>query len=147
METYDDNDPSHQPLLVIPQRICFGNTVDTGTHQRSRWCSTTKNWKGWAHQEGDQVFMHGNYQMPDGNIGSTTLQWEIVTNANADALNAGTKGYGHCVDWYSTSTSFGHTNVFANVRFIREVENCNFDTDCVSEVDDGTACGNVDYTD
>lgn len=151
MTTYDDKDPNH--VQLVTQGICFENAViNTGTHQRLRWCSTTvQGWKGWAQQEGDQVFMHGNYIPmpspipPPETIGSTALQWEIVT----EAIDEGTKGFGHCVDWHKivpdVLNTYGYTKVFANVKFIR-VGECDFDADCLNGPPKRKACVQVGHS-
>jgi hypothetical protein len=163
MRAYDDHHPAHEPL--VRQRICFQKAADSGTHQRYCWYSTTKfGWKGWAHQEGDQVFMHGDYPVLDSSsIGDnvysytahTALQWEIVTNTNTATVRS-TKGFGHCVDWHKkpSKPNIGPTNVFANVKFIR-VGKCELPISCEKiddqieeiEIDSNTktACGKVNY--
>lgn len=105
---YDDSSTVHTELAT--QGICFYATGNLGTQQLYEWVSDTfPNWKGRAAQEGDQIFMHGDFA--NLNI-HDSMQWQIVTSST---LNLGT---GHWIEWASDG-SFGSTIGFANAKLER----------------------------
>ena len=102
---YDDASPVHTTLAT--QGICFQFIGVVGTQNRYRWRSTTfPDWNGIASQEGDQVFMHGDYAQ---NVGHDGIMWAIDTNKS---------GSGHWTEWRENA-SFGNTIVFANTTLLR----------------------------
>jgi hypothetical protein len=100
-------DPAANHNQLATQGICFQFIGFVGTHLRYRWYSTTfPDWNGIASQEGDQVFMHGDYDKDNGHDG---FQWEINTARN---------GAGHWFEWREDG-GFGITIGFANAVFQR----------------------------
>src|SRR6478672_10890085 len=102
---FDDSSPVHTQWAT--QSICFEFIGVVGTHTRYRWRSTTfPDWNGKATQEGDQVFMHGDYAK---DVGHDGMEWSIVTNKN---------GSGHWFEWREDG-GFGTTIGFANAEWQR----------------------------
>ena len=102
---YDDASPSHTQMAT--QNICFEFIGAVGTHYRYRWRSTTfPDWNGIASQEGDQVFMHGDYARDAGHDG---IKWTIDTARS---------GSGHWTEWREDGGN-GNTIVFANATLQR----------------------------
>lgn len=102
---FDDASPVHAQMAT--QSICFEFIGVVGTQNRYRWRSTTfPNWNGIASQEGDQVFMHGDYAQ---NVGHDGIMWTVDTNKT---------GSGHWTEWRENAT-FGNTVVFANATLVR----------------------------
>jgi hypothetical protein len=101
---FEDATPNHVQLAT--QGICFQPPAVVGTHIRGTWYSTTfPNWNGTYSQEGDQVFMYGDFGKDAGHDGIT---FEIVgvTPRNASA--------GHWHEWiengaYGITIGFGNT--------------------------------------
>jgi hypothetical protein len=92
---------------MATQGICFSVIGVVGTHIRYRWFSTTfPDWNGIASQEGDQIFMHGDYAR---DIGHDGIQWSIDTFKT---------GSGHWTEWREDG-GLGNTIVFANAVFQR----------------------------
>jgi hypothetical protein len=114
MTSYLDRSSKHQKKIV--QQVCFtAPSLAADTHCAYNWYSSFKGWSGKARQEGDQIFMHGDYSK---NNGHTSFQWEIVTQSKSREHQ--TKGFGHCVDWQNNKVgSLGSTMIFANVKFVR----------------------------
>lgn len=113
---YNDASPVHTQWAT--QGICFYPTGFNGTHQQYAWVSDTfPNWNGRAVQEGDQVFMHGDYATDIGHDGMT---WELTTVSSRDT------GFGHWEEWREDAR-LGRTIGFANTRLVR-VGKCEFDT-------------------
>lgn len=116
---YDDTNPAHRELAT--QGICFFYVGDRGTHQQYYWVSDTfPDWNGRASQEGDQVFMHGDYAA---NIGHDGMTWQLTTDSRGD------EGFGHWHEWRE-DIKYGRTIGFANTK-LRRVGNCrtaNFDS-------------------
>jgi hypothetical protein len=91
---YDDSSPIHQQWAT--QGLCFYDAGVVGTHQRYYWVSDTyPDWNGRATQEGDQIFMHGDFQWPFGNRdgGHDGMEWALVTMTPKDI------GAGHWKEW------------------------------------------------
>jgi len=102
---FDDSSPVHTQWAT--QGICFEFVGVIGTHTRYRWRSTTfPDWNGMATQEGDQVFMHGDYAR---DIGHDGMAWEIATNKS---------GSGHWFEWRENG-GYGITIGFANAQWQR----------------------------
>ena len=107
---FDDASPVHTQMAT--QEICFEFIGVVGTHLRYRWRSTTfPDWNGFASQEGDQVFMHGDYAQ---NVGHDGIKWSIDTSRT---------GADHWTEWRETGF-FGTTIVFANATFQRTGRTC-----------------------
>jgi hypothetical protein len=102
---YDDASPVHTQMAT--QGICFEFIGVVGTQNRYRWRSTTyPDWNGIASQEGDQIFMHGDYAK---DVGHDGIMWSI------DTLKSGS---GHWIEWRENG-GFGNTIVFANTTLQR----------------------------
>ena len=105
---YNDASPSHTQMAT--QGICFRPYAVTGTHIRGQWYSDTyPDWNGVYSQEGDQVFLHGDYAH---DVGHDGIAFEIVTR------NKRNEGAGHWTEWRENG-SFGNTIVFANAQLKR----------------------------
>lgn len=119
---YYDNSPIHAQAAT--QGICFYPAGVSGTQQLYTWVSDTyPDWNGRASQEGDQVFMHGDFQWPyaatkDG--GHDSMQWEVVT------MSRSAEGAGHWKEWIEDG-GFGVTIGFGNAKFQR-VGKCRYAT-------------------
>jgi hypothetical protein len=102
---FDDSSPVHTQLAT--QSICFEFVGVVGTHVRYRWRSTTfPDWNGRATQEGDQVFMHGDYAK---DVGHDGMEWSIASAKT---------GAGHWFEWREDG-GFGITIGFANAEWQR----------------------------
>jgi hypothetical protein len=119
---YDDSSPVHTEWAT--QGICFYPVAFVGTHQRYVWVSDTyPDWNGRASQEGDQVFMYGDFRWPYGqerDRGHDGIEWEITTESR---INGGT---GHWKEWIEDGRA-GVTVGFANAK-LRRVGKCDYDT-------------------
>ena len=105
---YNDWSPNHDQWAT--QGICFRFIGTVGTHNRYLWWSDTfPDWNGIAHQEGDQVFMHGDYA---NDVGHDGITWEIVTSSVKNI------GAGHWHEWRENG-AFGNTIGFANALLNR----------------------------
>ncbi|MGD8569059.1 MAG: hypothetical protein PVJ39_13305 [Gammaproteobacteria bacterium] len=105
---YDDSSPGHTQLAS--QGICFQPYAVVGTQIRGVWYSDTfPDWNGRYAQEGDQVFLHGDYAK---DVGHDGMQFEIVTRSR-DNLAAG-----HWKEWREDG-SYGNTIGFANTTLTR----------------------------
>jgi len=110
---FDDSATTHTQWAT--QNICFILLGNTGTHMHGIWYSTTfYDWNGRWRQEGDQVFMTGDYagDIQGNAVGHDGIQWEIVT---ASAKN---EGFGHWQEWRE-DTQYGLTIGFANAKLSR----------------------------
>ena len=111
---YNDNASGHDRWAT--QGLCFFRVVDVGTHTRYVWYSDTfPDWNGWATQEGDQIFMHGDYAR---DVGHDGMEWEIVTDSPRN------QGAGHWKEWRENG-GFGRTIGFGNAKF-SHVGKCRF---------------------
>lgn len=107
---FDDSSPTHNQWAT--QGLCFYKVAPLGTHDRYVWISDTyPDWNGRASQEGDQVFMHGDFQWPWGmvNGGHDGMQWEITSLK---------EGAGHWKEWVE-SGRYGLTIGFGNAKLTR----------------------------
>ena len=60
-KAYDNSDPDHT-TLVSAQVLCFEYAGTAGNHIKYTWYSETfPGWSGSAIQEGDEIFLHGDY--------------------------------------------------------------------------------------
>jgi hypothetical protein len=119
---YYDNSPTHTQAAT--QGLCFYPDGVSGTHQRYIWVSDTyPDWNGRATQEGDQIFMHGDFQWPysvrrDG--GHDSMEWEVVTSSPRNL------GAGHWREWVENGV-FGTTIGYGNAK-LQRVGKCKFRT-------------------
>ncbi len=117
---YDDSSTDHTQWAT--QGICFYADGLVGTHQRYIWVSDTyPDWNGRATQEGDQIFMHGDFQWPYGvarDGGHDGMEWEIVSESRANG------GAGHWKEWVEDG-GFGVTIGFANAS-LKRVGKCEY---------------------
>ncbi|MGD8572710.1 MAG: hypothetical protein PVH98_09620 [Gammaproteobacteria bacterium] len=105
---YDDSSPVHTQWAT--QGICFQPYAVVGTQIRGTWYSDTfPDWNGRYTQEGDQIFMHGDYAK---DVGHDGMAFEIVTRSR-DNLAAG-----HWKEWREDG-SYGNTIGFANATLTR----------------------------
>ncbi|MBI3776342.1 MAG: hypothetical protein HY273_12475 [Gammaproteobacteria bacterium] len=105
---YDDSSIVHTQWAT--QGICFLPPVMTGTHLRGNWYSTTfPDWNGVYSQEGDQVFMHGDYAK---DVGHDGIDFEVITNSPRNLAG------GHWFEWRENG-GFGNTIGFANTKLER----------------------------
>ena len=105
---YDDSSMTHAQWAT--QGICFYYAGTHGTQQLYYWVSDTfPDWNGRATQEGDQIFMHGDYAK---DVGHDGFEWQITT---ASPKN---EGYGHWKEWREDGR-LGLTIGFANTKLTR----------------------------
>jgi len=127
---YDDTNPAHSQWAT--QRICFFPAGVQGTHQLYGWVSTSyPDWNGRATQEGDQIFMHGDFQWPFGNKdgGHDGMEWQLVTmspGGEVGAVPKGEIGTGHWKEWVENG-GLGITIGWGNTLF-RRIGRCPFQT-------------------
>ena len=108
--TYDDSSPN-QTELASAQGICFEYAGVLGNHQRYTWYSDTfPGWSGTAVQEGDQIFLHGDYAK---GAGHTSIQMETLVSPPI----YGSAGYWQ--EWRHNGAN-GTTIGFATTRALRE---------------------------
>lgn len=110
---YDDSSPSHTQWAT--QNLCFYTTGVVGTQLAGYWYSTTfYDWNGTWRQEGDQVFMTGDYAGDvNGNaVGHDGMEWQLVTAEKA------AEGFGHWMEWRENG-GMGTTIGFGNSKFKR----------------------------
>lgn len=119
---YFDNSPNHTQAAT--QGLCFYPAGVSGTHQLYVWVSDTfPDWNGRAAQEGDQVFMHGDYASSYGETkdgGHDSMAWEVVT------MSPKNEGAGHWREWVEDGV-FGRTIGFGNAK-LQRVGKCKYDT-------------------
>jgi hypothetical protein len=127
---YDDTNPLHSQWAT--QRICFFPAGVQGTHQLYGWVSISyPDWNGRATQEGDQIFMHGDFQWPYGNKdgGHDSMDWQLVTmspGGEVGAVPKGEVGTGHWKEWVENG-GLGFTIGWGNTLF-RRIGRCPFQT-------------------
>lgn len=110
------NDTSTDHTQIATQTICFFPAGYVGTHQQYYWVSTSYNdWNGIASQEGDQVFMHGDFGEVSGFGGHDALQWELVSGGDKAT------GAGHWQEWVQDGL-LGINVAFTNMVFKRSGE-------------------------
>jgi hypothetical protein len=110
---YDDSSPNHTEL-VVAQGICFEYAGLRGNHQLYTWYSDTfAGWHGMAVQNGDQIFLHGDYAK---GAGHTSIQIETLVAPTPPQVN-GSAGYWQ--EWRHNTTN-GVTIGFAMTRSLRE---------------------------
>jgi hypothetical protein len=110
---YDDSSPNHTEL-VVAQGICFEYAGFKGNHQLYTWYSDSfPGWSGMAVQNGDQIFLHGDYAK---GAGHTTIQIETLVAPTPPQVN-GSAGYWQ--EWRENGAN-GVTVGFATTRSLRE---------------------------
>lgn len=109
LDAYDDADPDH--VALASPSICFTRNGVVGTHQRYTWYSDSFfGWRGVATQEGDQIFMTGEYA---GGLGQDAVQVQIIIDSPRNGA------VGHWQEWRQGQT-YGETVGYANARMIRD---------------------------
>lgn len=102
---YDDTSNVHSQWAT--QNICFIPTGVQGSNAVGIWYSTTyQRWLGRWRQEGDQIFMIGNFWTDRGN---DAMQWEITV--------ANKEGFGNWEEWVDDS-AFGGWLAKGNTKFV-----------------------------
>jgi hypothetical protein len=105
---YHDLSPVHAQRAT--QGLCFYYAGTIGTQRLYYWVSDTfPDWNGRAVQEGDQIFMHGDYAK---DVGHDGMEWEITT------VSPKNEGYGHWKEWRENG-GLGLTIGFANAKLTR----------------------------
>lgn len=109
-KAYDDASPDHT-TLVAAQVMCFEYAGISGNHQLYTWYSETfPGWSGNAVQEGDQIFIHGDYAQGAGHS-SIQLDTLVAPTINGSA--------GTWQEWRHNGAN-GNTVNFAKTRALRE---------------------------
>ncbi len=109
-KAYDDSSPDHT-TLVSAQVICFEYEGISGNHQLYTWYSESfPGWSGRAVQEGDQIFIHGDYAQ---GAGHSSIQLDTLVSPTING-SAGT-----WQEWRHDSAN-GVTVNFAKTRALRE---------------------------
>lgn len=109
-KAYDDASPNHTQL-VQAQEICFVYDGTSGNHQKYTWYSQTfPGWSGRAVQEGDQIFIHGDYAK---GAGHSSIQLDTLVSPTI---------YGSAGTWqeWRHDGSKGVTISFAKTRALRQ---------------------------
>ena len=109
-KAYDDSSLDHTQL-VAAQDICFEYAGISGNHQLYTWYSETfPGWSGKAVQEGDQLFIHGDYA---NGAGHSAIQLDTLVAPNI---------YGSAGTWqeWRHDGSTGITVNFAKTRALRQ---------------------------
>lgn len=107
---YNDAVPNHTEL-VSAQGICFEYAGLSGNHQLYTWYSDTfPGWSGTAVQNGDQIFLRGDYAK---GAGHSSIQIETLVNPPI----YGSAGYWQ--EWRHGGAN-GVTIGFATTRALRE---------------------------
>lgn len=112
---YNDSAPAHSQWAT--QNLCFFATGMVGTHLTGYWYSTTFfDWNGTWRQEGDQVFMTGDYAGDvNGNaVGHDGMEWQLVTVEQYYK----SEGYGHWKEWREDG-GMGTPIGYGNAKFKR----------------------------
>lgn len=105
---YHDSSSVHNQWAT--QGLCFYYAGTQGTQQLYTWVSDTfPDWNGRAVQEGDQIFMHGDYAQ---DVGHDGMVWEVVTSSPKN------EGYGHWKEWREDG-KLGNTIGFVNAKLQR----------------------------
>jgi hypothetical protein len=110
---FDDSSPSHTQWAT--QTICFFVTGMVGTQLAGYWYSTTfYDWNGTWRQEGDQLFMTGDYAGDvNGNaVGHDGMEFQLTT------MEAKSYAFGHWREWRENG-SMGNVIGYGNSRLIR----------------------------
>lgn len=110
---YDDSATNHAQWAT--QNVCFFPTGMIGTQLAGYWFSTTYNdWNGTFRQEGDQVFMTGDYAGDsNGNaVGHDGIDFQIAT-AEKKA-----EGFGHWKEWRENG-GMGTVIGYGNTKLVR----------------------------
>lgn len=110
---YDDSSPNHDQWAT--QNICFVPTGMTGTQLAGYWYSTTFfDWNGTFRQEGDQVFMTGDYAGDSsGNaVGHDGIDFQLTT------MERKSEGFGHWREWRENG-SMGQVIGYGNTKLVR----------------------------
>jgi len=107
---FDDGSKVHTKLANA-QGMCFEYAGVAGDHQLYTWYSDTfPGWRGKAVQEGDNIFIHGEFA---GTLGHTSIQIEALSPPPAYASP------GTWQEWRHNGAN-GTTVYFAKTRAVRE---------------------------
>lgn len=109
-KAYDDASLDHTQL-VAAQDICFEYAGTSGNHQLYTWYSETfPGWSGRAVQEGDQIFIHGDFAK---GTGHSSIQMQTLVSPTI---------YGSAGTWqeWRHDGSNGNTVYFAKTRALRQ---------------------------
>jgi len=109
-KAYDDASLDHTQL-VAAQDICFEYAGISGNHQLYTWYSETfPGWSGRAVQEGDQIFIHGDFA---NGAGHSSIQLETLVAPTI---------YGSAGTWqeWRHDDGNGMTVYFAKTRALRQ---------------------------
>ncbi len=110
---YWDESPAHTEAAT--QLICFSPYVIVGTQIRGSWYSLSfPDWNGNYAQEGDQLFLHGDFGK---NYGHDGMIFDIGTNSQRNMA------LGHWKEWFE-NPGFGVTVAFGNARLTRLGNKC-----------------------
>lgn len=110
---YDDASPNHDQLGT--QNICFFTTGMVGTQLAGYWISTTfYDWNGTWRQEGDQVFMTGDYagDAAGNAVGHDSIDFQLTT------MERKSEGFGHWREWRENG-SMGSVIGYGNTKLTR----------------------------
>lgn len=112
-KNYDDEHPD-QLVLASAQIVCFERAGTLGNHMQYTFYSESfPGWRGRAVQEGDQLYMHGDYA--DGQ-GHNTIQLDSLVATTPPNVNGSA---GMWQEWRSDGKG-GSTVKFAKTRALRE---------------------------
>jgi hypothetical protein len=121
MTAFTDSDPGHAQALFggfsPVADYCFFPAGVVGEHMAYRWYSLTfKGAAGTARQEGDKVWMHGDFPTHIHgytlDAGHESARFELVSGPKK------TKGYGEQVVWLETGR-YGRPLGFVNIELVR----------------------------
>lgn len=110
---YDDSSPNHDQLAT--QNICFFPTGMVGTQLAGIWFSTTYfDWNGTFRQEGDQVFMTGDFGGDiNGNAtGHDGIDFQLTT------MERKSEAFGHWREWLENGST-GFVVGYGNTKLVR----------------------------
>ena len=103
---FDDTSNSHTQWAT--QNICFVQGPVQGSNTTGLWYSTTYNrWIGLWRQEGDQIFMIGDFWK---GVGKDAMQVELVTTKD--------EGFGHWNEWVEDG-AYGNWIAKGNTRIAK----------------------------
>jgi hypothetical protein len=109
------NDASTVHAQLATQGLCFFQTAVIGTQTAGIWYSPTFfDWNGTWRQEGDQIFMTGDFagDYLGSAVGHDGMEWQIVT------VDKNNEGFGHWHEWLENG-AYGSVIGYANAKFTR----------------------------
>ena len=112
-------DESAVHIQAATQLICFSPYAVVGTQIRGSWYSLSfPDWNGNYAQEGDQLFIHGDF---GGNSGHDGMIFDITTDSEKNVA------FGHWKEWLE-DPNFGITIAFGNATLTRLGKKCDATT-------------------